>query len=224
MMHPRAGFLIVRTFEYLYRHFAKPAKHDRVVYSVPREGVPPQQIAKQYRGIDREALEAWSLQDLELGLPNIPTPTERDACLAMHELECQGASDDDFIFSFADARRVFSRLQLPEEWELIWAAEATAGKDVPPQGRLLGYEPTWFSGDHFSAVCDCLCFPRWHGTDVEGELFTPHYERLNAHALFDTVAEAEGFLRFYQSHDWTETGDYVIAEVRWMPSEVVQCG
>ena len=58
-----------------------------------------------------------------------------------------------------------------------------------------------------------MCFPRWHGCDPEGTLFLPFFERLNENALFDTADDATEFLDFYRSHDWTESGDYFIADV-----------
>ncbi len=44
-------------------------------------------------------------------------------------------------------------------------------------------------------------------------LFLEHFRRLNRHGLFDTPEAAQAFLDYYRSFDWTETGDYVIAEV-----------
>ena len=74
-----------------------------------------------------------------------------------------------------------------------------------------------------------MCFPRWHGTDTEGTLFAEYHERLNESALFRTAEEAAKFISFYRSHDWTETGDYVIAEVclpedRAEPDSVLSSG
>jgi len=216
------GFLIVKTFETLYRQFVKTFPNDMIVYSVPREGVEPEDVAKQYHGIDREALGAWSPAAPEFAGSIIPYPPaiEPDACPGMHALECQGKSEDNFIFSEADAWYIYSLLSNPKKWELIWAAQVESAIAPPAQCNLLGFEPTWFYGDHFSAVCDSMCFPRWHGTDVEGELFREHYDRLNSHGLFDTPGEAIEFLEFYASFDWTETGEYVIAEIRQVPHAV----
>ncbi len=58
-----------------------------------------------------------------------------------------------------------------------------------------------------------MLIPRWHGTDEEGTLFLDHFSKLNRHGLFPTAQEAETFLKYYLSFDWTETGDYEIAEV-----------
>ena len=61
-----------------------------------------------------------------------------------------------------------------------------------------------------------MCFPRWHGTDPEGALFLSYFQRLNAKGLFDEPDVASAFLSFYLSFEWTEKGDYYIAEV-WSP-------
>jgi hypothetical protein len=217
----KPGFLIVRSFASLYTRFLGPA--DAPIYSIPVAGADAEAVAKKYRGIDREPLEAWSAKDLELGFPNKPFPkqAEQAACLALFELQERGVADNDFIAGVEDARSVYSLLENREEWELVWAAPSGSDAPRPHQSKLFGFEPTWFSGDHFSALCDCMCFPRCHGTDAEGTLFQTHFQRLNEHALFDSAAEAE-FLAFYRSHDWTETGEYVIAEIHGLPDQTRQ--
>jgi len=141
-------------------------------------------------------------------------PTELEASAFMRSLDDSGRSADDFIFRWEDVKAVWNTLRSPSNWEVIWAADAAADVVAPGNTDLLGYEPTWFTGDHFSALSDCMCFPTWHGTDEAGQLFAEHHARLNEHALFPTQRDAEGFLRYYRSFDWTETGEYVIAEVR----------
>ena len=222
MVAYQPGFLIVRTFTSLYARFSRPA--DAPIYSIPVAGVNAEAVAKKYRGIDRESLEPWSAEDLGVGFPNIPFPRheERAACLALFELQAKARADLDFIVGLDDALYVYSLLENPEEWELIWAAPSDSESFRPAGTQLLGYEPTWYSGDHFSAVCDCMCFPRWHGTDEDGTLFQSHFQRLNQHALFDSAADAGEFLDFYLSHDWTETGEYVIAEIRALPPKLPQ--
>ncbi len=208
----RSGFLIVKSFERMYRDFREPSKADQAFYSIPRTGVSPARIVKQYRGIARDPLQAWweELRDA----PGIALPAEMDAARAIADLETQDKSDDDFIFTIDDARRVWNILKKPTDWELIWVRNC--GEDVrhPMSSQELGYEPTWFTGDHFSAVADSMCFPRWHGCDDEGALFEAHHDALNGHGLFNEYERAQSFLDYYRSFDWTETGDYVIAEVR----------
>jgi hypothetical protein len=211
------GFLIVRDFNSLYVRFPEPA--DRPIYAIPVRGMAPESMAKRYRGIDREPLEPWSLEDLRHGLPGIPfpRPEEQAACVGLFDLGSRDEADWDFIWQLEDARHIYALLENRHEWEVVWVAPVAVASARPPGSVRFGFEPTWYTGDHFSAVCDCLCFPRWHGTDPEGILFREHYERLNAHALLDSVEEAEAFLAFYRSHDWAETGDYLVAEVRGLP-------
>lgn len=220
MALPNGGFLIVTRFEELCRdycnRFEKIARDqwgfgDDLIYSVPRQHFPPTEVRKKYRGIDRAPLIAWPSSQF-------PDETwmgreEPEASQALEDLETAKKADDGFVFSILDARRVYSLLQDPDRWELIWACNSATAFDRNGVGATLGFEPTWFVGDRFSAVCDCMCFPRWHGTDKEGVLFAEHYSRLNEHALFDSADEAMKFLEFYLSFDWTETGDYVIAEI-----------
>jgi hypothetical protein len=209
---PRSGFLVVRTFEEVYRTFRERPPGEPVSYSIPRPGVPPQAMAKKYRGIDRLPVGAHPVR--VHGVEDCPRAAEEpEAYQLMWDLEDAGRAAEDFVFALQDARRLHAALQAPAKWEIIWVRDAVAGADRSGVGPTLGFEPTWFWGDHFSAVCDCMCFPRWHGTDKEGTLFAEYHERLNESALFRTAEEAAKFLSFYRSHDWTETGDYVIAEV-----------
>ena len=217
---PHGGFLIVTRFEALYRNYCDriekvARKHwgftDKLIYSVPQERLPSSEVPKKYRGIDRVPLIAWPSREF-------PDETwmgreEPEASQALEDLEIATQADEGFIFSVLDARRVYSLLRNPDWWELIWARNSDERMDRNGVGLTLGFEPTWFGGDRFSAVCDCMCFPRWHGTDPEGTLFAEYYERLNEHALFNSRAEAQQFLDYYRSFDWTETGDYVIAEI-----------
>ena len=58
-----------------------------------------------------------------------------------------------------------------------------------------------------------MLIPRWDGTDREGTLFKEYLDKLNRYGLFETYDIAKAFLDFYLSFDWTETGEYEIAEV-----------
>jgi hypothetical protein len=212
VMQPRSGFLIVRTFEEVYRTFGVLPPVVDVPYSIPRPGVPPQAIDKRYRGIDYLALGAWPVK--ERGVEHNPCAAEEpEAYQLMWDLEDAGRAAEDFVFALDDVRWLYLALREPAKWEIIWVRDAGTTGGRIGVGPTLGFEPTWFWGGHFSAVCDSICFPRWHGTDPEGTLFAEYHERLNENALFRTAEEASKFLQFYRSHDWTETGDYVIAEV-----------
>jgi hypothetical protein len=199
-----AGFLIPKTFARLYGDYKDRYDLRRDVYAMPRIDREPAQSRIQYRGLDRDALIESEDSDLD---------AEVQLALLWHE----GRAEDGLIFSRSDLEEVYSLLgPLQSGYEVIWCR--VAGRErTPPDGyRSAGFEATYFTGDHFSPSCDCMLFPRWHGTDEEGELFLPYFRQLNAHGLFATPAAAQEFLQYYLSFDWTEQdtgGDYVIAEV-----------
>ncbi len=205
-----AGFLIVRAYSWLYDWYCDSDFYDDPgpsrIYALPQKGVGPEDYAKQYAGIDRVAL---TLQ------PNgaYPEIDELDALVMLEQLEQTGRAKGDFIFGANDAQRVYSTVQERERWDMIWAARTDVDAAEPPRGTLLGFEPSYFYPDHFSAIADCMCFPRWHRCDREGTLFREYFERLNSHALFDTAPEAEDYLDFYLSLPWTEHDDYHITKV-----------
>jgi hypothetical protein len=205
-MSTDSGFLVVKKFETLYDEFCTRPGFDRAIYALPVIGKPADHLKVRYRGLDRNALSCFTKGTL--------------GQIRMEELKRQGRvdTDDDFILDLGDARDVlgWTNEERPGKYEIIWTRIAGASA-VPPMGwRTLGYEPTYFGSDHFSAICDCMCFPRWHGTDKEGTLFAELFSRLNSSGLFSDVDTAQAFLDYYLSFDWTETGDYAIAEV-WVP-------
>ena len=210
---PEAGYLIVKTYERMHREYTGPGNTG---YSVPRDGVPADGIAKRYRGIARDPLKAWTEEDLRLGFPcGVDPPTEPAACLHMFELEEAGASVEDFILSRDGADAVLALLTEPREWELIWACRHGYIGPRPTHSSILGFEPASWLGNHFSAIMDSMCFPRWHGHDREGTALAQCHEQLNGNALFDSQVQAAEFLALYWSQEWAEKNvPYVIVEVR----------
>ena len=199
-----SGFLVVMRFDALYETYAPRYKGRRGRYAIPRTDLPPSESSIKYRGLDRDALDANDVKPLRL------------ADLFLADLENSGQCVDGFLFSDDDVKAVLSWLgdDLPR-YEVVWARRGGASDDPPADFESLGFEPTYFISDHFSASCDCMLFPRWHGTDDEGVLFLEHFRRLNAHGLFQTPGDAQAFLDQYLSVDWTEHAGpgYVIAEV-----------
>ena len=199
-----AGFLIVKTFARLYADYKGRYPLCRDMYAIPRTDRGPMQSPIQYRGLDRDALDDYA-------------ESEMDAEMHLAMLAIDNRAVNGIVFSQGDAEEVFSLLgSLQSDYEIIWTR--AAGSNVaPPDGySSAGSEPTYLASDHFSASCDCMLFPRWHGTDDEGELFVPHFRKLNSHGLFATPDAAHDFLAYYLSLDWTEhdaNGDYVIAEI-----------
>ncbi|MGH7280799.1 MAG: hypothetical protein ACRELY_04695, partial [Polyangiaceae bacterium] len=139
----------------------------------------------------------------------------------MRMLELKGKEIDgteDFLTTYELAVDVlgWTKEEGSEDYEIVWARIVDRADAPPSNFERLGFEPTYFMGDHFSAICDCMCFPRWHGTDPEGKLFRSHFDRLNTNGLFDDARTASEFLAYYLTIDWTERGEYEIAEV-WAP-------
>lgn len=210
MYHPyydmqiTSGYLIVLRFSALYAKYA-PKYHDLPhMYALPDVTRAWSQSAIQYRGTDRDALDANPL-----------TPTTM-AEIFLADLEKEHRCADGLLFAPEDVAAALSWLEdQADQYEVIWVREYGA-HDPPPEGfTFLGFEPSYFTGDHFSASCDCMLIPRWHGTDQDGTLFLEHFRRLNQHGLFDTEPDARNFLEYYVSFDWTENdrSDYLIVEV-----------
>lgn len=194
------GYLIVKPYATLYRKYMGRYKLTSDYYAIPRVDRTPEQSPIQYRGVDRDALSDYEKSD---------TLAE----VRMAELVVEGRCEEGFLFADADLNEVLALLPSDAEYEVVWTRIAGVTVDPPVGFEAIGFEPTFFIGDHFSASCDCLLIPRWHGTDKEGTLFAEHFRRLNAYGLFGTAVEAKVFLDFYLSFDWTETGEYSIAEV-----------
>lgn len=198
-----SGFLVLKRFEHLFREFAAKPAFDRRIYALPVFGDDPSNATTRYRGLDRDAIQPYARGSL--------------AEIRMAELDPDDTGGG-FIGTLEHALDVlqWAEQEAPGVYELAWARVAGGSQAPPAAFERLGFEPSYFTGDHFSASCDSLCFPRWHGTDPEGLLFAEHFERLNRDGLFPSAEEARVFLAYYLSFDWTETGEYEIAEV-WAP-------
>jgi hypothetical protein len=201
------GFLIVKTYPVIWSEYARKYDLQRDFYGLPRKDLNPSEQRIQYRGLDRDALDAYK-------------DSENLAEIRMEELEKIGKCYDGFLFDIDTARDVWGLLEAKkDEYEIVWTR--IAGEKAPPPVGInsIGFEPSYFLGDHFSASSDCMVIPRWHGTDDEGNLFAEHFKNLNRYGLFNTPEKAKTFLEYYLSFDWTETGDYEIAEV-FIPSDM----
>ena len=212
------GYLIVKTFERLWEEFWKPWDGRGYFYGIPKKGVPAARAKKRYRGIDRDPLEPYSDKDVEMLGDLVAPRIEPEAQRMLAQFEDDGRVVGNFIQLSHDVQAVCAVLQQPDRFEVIWARDYLHDQEIPDGTSLLGYEPTWFRPDHFSAVADCLFLPRWHGTDKAGKLFKRHFESLNEHGLFNSAAEALAFLDYYRSFSWTERGTYVLTEVRLGPA------
>jgi hypothetical protein len=211
----KCGYLIVKTWERLYEEAPDPLPGE--IYGIPSKVVDARTRQKPYRGIDREPLEPRSEEEERLWGDTVTPVIERPAQRRLSELERQGLVEDRFIGRIDDVLSVWTLLDRPQDFEVIWAKDHLSDCAAAESSIRLGYEPTWFTGDGFSALADCMFLPRWHGTDAEGIVFKGYFQRLNENGLFDSAHDALDFLDYYRSFDWTESGDYVIAEIRWQP-------
>ena len=174
------GFFVVKRFESLYREFAQETRFKIPTYAFPLFGTDPGRLSVRYHGLDRDAVCGKKKRNATL------------AEIRFDELERVGAVVDEVIQSqeHADEILEWAEKERPGDYEIIWG-RIRASAAVPPTGfRSIGWEPTYFGGDHFSAVCDCMCFPRWHGTDPDGTQLREYFARLNANGLFPAASTA----------------------------------
>jgi hypothetical protein len=199
----QSAFLLVKRFDVLYTEFASRPQFTNAIYALPLIGKSSNAVAKRYRGLDREPVVPYDKAPAQL------------AEIRMAELEKVGRCEDTNIFDLTTLSEVWrwAQEEYPGVYEPVWA-RMSGSTDQPPLGYdRLGFEPSFFPRGFFSAVCDCMCFPRWHGTDKEGILFKKHFELLNFYGLFDNSSQAKDFLDYYLSFDWTERGDFAIIEI-----------
>jgi len=199
-----SGFLVVLRFDALYSKYAQRYQLVRDLYALPRIDRSWSECPVKYRGTDRDALKPFSESS---------SPAE----VFMAEIEEEGRCIDGVLRTSQDMHEVLRRLGADaSRYEPIWVRQLGTHEEVPDGFSLLGIEPSYFIGDHFSASCDCMMIGRWHGTDEEhGTLFLDHFRRLNPHGLFRSASDAWQFFDYYCSLDWTENdrSQYVMVEV-----------
>jgi hypothetical protein len=219
-----SGFLIEKTFERMYREFLadqrqwRPHLLNTGAYSTPRADVPPEQVPKQYRGLQREPMQDW-LEALRGSGVVEPTDQELAASLFLTELERAGKVVDDIILTLEDAIEVLKKIEPPVEREIIWARRMDADDEAPPGTVLLGYDPSMFYlPTCTSAIAEGMFFTYPGSYDEEGSRFRVYHEKLNRWGLFDAPSDAEQYLKDYLSFlppGWDQQRDtYYIAEVR----------
>jgi hypothetical protein len=216
------GFLIVEKYEYLYEKYKERYKLTSDCYAMPRIDRSPHDYKIQYRGIDRDCLT-----------PNDVNPRNL-AEIRLSELESQKRFGHDDIFydeiypilDFVDVNlldEMYSWLEDDKsKFETIFIKKANIVCEIPRSFCSIGFEPSYFYKDHFSASCDCMLIPRWHGTDEEGKLFLNYFKQLNSFGLFNSIEISKEFLEYYLSFNWTETGDYFITEVFLSEKDIIQ--
>ena len=207
------GFLIVEKYESLYEKYKERYNLSSDCYAIPRIDRSFKDYRIQYLGIDRDCLT-----------PNDINPRNL-AEIRLSEIEDQRRFGHDDIFyteiypvlDFIDMNLLDEMYSLLEDdkskFETIFVKKADISCLIPHRYKSIGFEPSYFYTDHFSASCDCMLIPRWHGTDNEGTLFLKYFNQLNQFGMFPSIDIAKEFVEYYLSFDWTEQDDYYITEV-----------
>lgn len=221
-----SGFLVVKTFERMYREYLIEFKN---WWQVEHPGAEPallEQMPGKYAGIDRDPIQPWVEALRDSGVVE-PTDQELAASLFMDELTESGRAEDDFIFAMDDARKLLEMIPPPVEREIIWARRID-GADIPPRGTtLMGYEPTaFYAGEHESAIATNAFF-RYRRTSDQADpgkmRFRVYHAKLNRWGLFDTSIDSQQYLdlilelvagRRTKGIDYIAEGIDYIAEIR----------
>lgn len=197
-MEYSAGFLIVKTFERMYREYRirlEKYRQDR-----PRIAHGPkllEQMPGKYRGVARDPFEPWNENFRGMGLFDEPTKQERAANLFLNELCESGKAEGFFIFAMDDARKIFDMILPPVEREIIWARRVDRDDPPPPETTILGYEPIDFYGDFSSLIAGVAFFLRSLNPtidDPDGMRARIHYARLNQWGLFNKPDDAHKYV------------------------------
>ncbi|MBU0985418.1 MAG: hypothetical protein KKA42_16205 [candidate division Zixibacteria bacterium] len=202
------GFFIVKRFARMYEEFANNPKNTLDVYALPPFNSTPDRVNVWYHGLDRDYPMSYPADDL-----NTPASVTA-AMIRMGELEEVDRCWNSLIYAEGDLLDVLGWAEQddPGLWEPVWVRPSGTKYRAPGGYLSLGHEPSDFPLG-FSPIADALCFPLWHGTDLEGTAFLRFFKLLNRFALFDNPGDACDFLRHYLSFRWTERSDWTIIEV-----------
>ena len=204
-MEVTAGFLVVKTFERMYRQYLTKFKEWWQVEHPNDEHILLEQMPGKYRGVARDPMEPWFECFRGAGVFEEPT-----------QLSDSGKAEGFFIFALDDAKKLFGMIWPPVEREIIWARRMDKDDPPPPKTAILGYEPIDFDGDFSSLIAHVLFF-RYSWTadldDPDGIRAKIHYTRLNKWGLFDTPTYARQYVDSFPLLPAHERPDH-IAEIR----------
>jgi len=185
---------------------------ERCGHVLPESGfLVVKRATERYRGVDRGALAPFTSNDRSL---THSVPLAETRLVELLDREYCSVCDCGFVASEHDAIDVlgWAELEDPGVYEIIWARVLGAVGAPPDDYERLGFEPTWFWSDHFSAVQNTL-FRRLWPPAGSWPRFREFANVLNAHGLFDDADTALAFREAYWSWENAEIGDFEIAEV-----------
>ncbi len=187
-----SGFLVVKTFERMYREYLINFEKYRKVnpeFTYDHDPITLEQMPGKYRGIARKPIETWIEDFRSSGMIAEPTEQELDASLFIQDLNGAGKAKSCFIFELDNAKKLLTMIRPPVEREIIWARRMDKNDPPPPGTEILGYEPIDFDGDFSSLIAYVLFFRYvWNADcdDPDGTRAKNFYSRLNKWGLFDT--------------------------------------
>lgn len=164
----------------------------------------------------REPIQGWVEALRGSGVVE-PTDQELEASLFLAQLDREGKSANDFVFTLTDAKRLLEMIEPPVEREIIWARCVDEGYPPPPtmdeddpilaETVLLGYDASaFYPPECNSAIAESMFFVYWYADDAKRVRFKAHHEKLNKRGLFDTPGDAAKFLEAYQTPTSNTTG------------------
>lgn len=198
-----AQFVTVKKYDVLYsEELARFRKQPLNIYALPFAEKP----SMAYNGTGRMGLDLCDKHRKKI--------TDAQKQLIKNFLEDFNFADE-LMNNESTALQFISLFEKYEDYELIWVRNSGTVCDVPDGYDFIGYDisyPCDYSGS-FSIICDCMFICRWHGCDIEGTLFLPEFNKLNANGLFNDWQSAYDYMVKYLNEDWTERGEYCILEI-----------
>lgn len=166
----------------------------------------PRLVPERYAGIARFPIDRWwtGEEGIEPVRPNTkarrriferfgPDPTLRDSS--------PPAFDPDLLPTVEHAHEILALTDDPSIQEVIRATR----RSTEARGGTLGFDVGYWGSDHFSALCDSLLMPRWHGAPPEAfDALRSWGEKLTPAQLLATSADAHAFRSWYLAQEWSE--------------------
>ena len=211
MNSQHSGFALLRHPAPLVHAFAAALpEQDRSFYSEFRKSLRPHDPCS-YRGVSREPLTPADSGHHD---PRFEIPARALFRQIVGQHEPSMDFSEDLLPTLALAEKVRSLLSDPTAYETVELRRPP----LRPDRRALGYDIGYWSGDHFSLICDSAVMPHWHGPDPASFPSVAVALRwVNEFFLFPTAATAEQYAEFYRSQPWAETefepGEFCVIQV-----------
>lgn len=170
----------------------------------------PDVVPERYAGIARFPIDRWWKGDEGIEPPGPNTNARRRIFdlfgpdPTLHH-SAPPAFDPDLLPSVELAEEIRELSDDPSRYEVLRVTRRTG--DVT-EGTL-GFDVGYWGSDHFSALCDAMMMPRWHGAPLEAfEALRAWSAKLTPAQLFTTAENAGDFRTWYLAQPWAELEGY----------------